>query len=50
MVREATNEAQREGALAEAIHLKVRLQHAIVENKRLIETHHAGRPGPVRDS
>ena len=39
MVREATAEAQREGALAEAIHLKGRLQDAIAENKRLAETH-----------
>ena len=39
IVREATAEAQREGALAEAIHLKGRLQDAIVGNKRLVETH-----------
>lgn len=39
VVREATNEAQREGALAEAIHLKGRLQDAIVENKRIADTH-----------
>ena len=39
VVREATAEAQREGALAEAIHLKGRLQDANVENKRLVETH-----------
>ena len=39
VVREATAEAQREGALAEAIHLKGRLQDAIVENKRIADTH-----------
>ena len=39
LVREATSEAQRDGALAEAIHLKGRLQDAIVENKRIAETH-----------
>ena len=39
MVRETTAEAQREGALAEAFHLKGRLQDAIVETKRLVETH-----------
>ena len=39
IVREATAEAQREGALAEAIHLKGRLHDALVESKRLVEAH-----------
>ena len=39
MARETTAEAQREGALAEAINLKRCLQDAIVESKRLVETH-----------
>ena len=39
IVREATAEAQREGALAEAVQLKGRLRDALEEGKRLVETH-----------
>ena len=37
--REATAEAQRDGALAEAINLRGRLQDALAENARIVETH-----------
>ena len=39
LVREATHETQRDGALAEAIHLKGRLQAALIENTRIADTH-----------
>ena len=37
--REATAEAQRDGALAEAINLRGRLEKALAETRRLVETH-----------
>ena len=39
MSREATAEAQRDGALAEAINLRGRLAQSLAENRRLVETH-----------